>query len=76
MAKRSMESVDLICDKLFETLQHAAAARYTNTIAIFECVYILMFSEYNIENVDKKCPVAINAMIVKCVTILCDQREV
>ena len=35
-----------------------------------------MISEYNIEDVDKNCPMSMNAMIIKCVTVLCNQREV
>ena len=67
-----------MCDKLLETLQHAANARFVNdSYNTCELLYILkLYSDFSIDEVDKKCPMTINALIVKCITVLYDQREV
>ena len=66
-----------MCDKLLETLHHAANARYaSDSYNACKSLYILKISGFSMEEVDKKCPMTINALIVKCITVLCDQREV
>lgn len=72
-----MDSVRLICGKLLETLQHVATARYALMTIIFGFKHFNNNnSECNLQDVDKKCPMALNEMIVKCVTVLCSQQKV